>query len=149
MRFALDSNVMIYAEGSNNDWRSTRALQLLYLIPARDIVLPVHAVGETARWLVGRGGLSQAIGMDRASAWIQKYPIQETTRVVMDGAFALVKRHKLQFWDALILSSAHVGGAAVLLSEDLQDGFKWNGVKVMNPFAVKLDPVLNQLLGSP
>ena len=149
MRFALDSNVMIYAEGSNNDWRSARALHLLGVIPAKDIVVPVHAVGETARWLVGRGGLSQAIGMDRASGWVQKYPIQETTRAVMDGAFALVKRHKLQFWDALILSSAQVGGASILLSEDLQDGFKWNGVKVMNPFAPKRDRILKVLLAAP
>ena len=147
MRYALDSNVMIYAEGSDNDWRSERALSLLSVIAASDILVPIHAVGETAKWLVGRGGLSKAAGMDRAAIWLQKYPIQETTRAVMEGAFALVEKHKLQFWDALILSSAQAGAASVLLSEDLQNGFKWNGVKVINPFATKLDPVLRKLLG--
>jgi predicted nucleic acid-binding protein len=35
----------------------------------------------------------------------------------------------------VILSAASQAGCRLLLSEDLQDGFTWGGVTVINPFA--------------
>ena len=37
--------------------------------------------------------------------------------------------------DAVILSAAAESGCRLLLSQDLQEGFTWNGVTVTNPFA--------------
>jgi predicted nucleic acid-binding protein len=37
--------------------------------------------------------------------------------------------------DALIVRSARAGGCAVLLSEDLQHGQSYEGVRIDNPFA--------------
>jgi hypothetical protein len=34
----------------------------------------------------------------------------------------------------------------MLLSEDLRDGFSWNGVTVVNPFAKTPSPLVKQLL---
>ncbi len=41
---------------------------------------------------------------------------------------------RLSFWDALIVETAIDAGATVLLSEDLQEGQVFEGVRVVNPF---------------
>jgi predicted nucleic acid-binding protein len=37
-------------------------------------------------------------------------------------------------WDALILEAARSAGCSTLLTEDLQPGFRYQGVTVENPF---------------
>jgi predicted nucleic acid-binding protein len=61
-------------------------------------------------------------------------------------AIELATEHKLQFWDALILATAASGGCPLLLSEDMQDGFAWRGVTVVNPFAAKMHKRLARVL---
>ena len=55
--------------------------------------------------------------------------------------------HQLASWVALVLNVAAEGGARLLLSEDLQPGFSWRGVKVVNPLGSPNDPLQDQLLG--
>jgi predicted nucleic acid-binding protein len=43
-------------------------------------------------------------------------------------------RHRVSFWDAMIVATALSGGAEVLLSEDLSHGQVIEGVRVENPF---------------
>ena len=38
------------------------------------------------------------------------------------------------FWDSMIIEAAIKGGAAVIVSEDLQDGQVVSGVTIINPF---------------
>lgn len=47
----------------------------------------------------------------------------------------LTVREPVSFWDALIINAAAAGGAPVVYSEDMQDGWKVAGVTVVNPFA--------------
>jgi predicted nucleic acid-binding protein len=51
------------------------------------------------------------------------------------AAIDLHSLHGLSFWDALIVRSAKQAGCSILLSEDLQDGRAFNGLRVMNPFS--------------
>lgn len=44
-------------------------------------------------------------------------------------------RHKLSFWDALIVQAARQSGCAQLLSEDMATGAVIAGVRIVNPFA--------------
>ena len=60
----------------------------------------------------------------------------------MIAATDLAAQHHLGIWDSVILASAADAGCRLLLSEDMQDGFTWNGVTVANPFAPSLHPLL-------
>jgi hypothetical protein len=55
--------------------------------------------------------------------------------------------HQLGIWDAVILSAASCSGCRLLLSDDLQAGFTWAGVTVVNPFASPQHALLQALLG--
>lgn len=65
------------------------------------------------------------------------------------AAASLVVEHKLQYWDALILTAAAEAGCSLLLSEDMQHGFVTRGVTVINPLLSPLHPKLAVLLDQP
>ena len=58
-----------------------------------------------------------------------------TDALVLAEAFELAEKHGLQTYDAIILAASAQGGCDILYSEDMQHGFEWNGVMVVNPFA--------------
>jgi predicted nucleic acid-binding protein len=49
-------------------------------------------------------------------------------------ASEVAERHRMSFWDALIVVSARAMGAEVLLTEDLSHGQVIEGVRVEDPF---------------
>ena len=58
----------------------------------------------------------------------------------------LATDHRFGIWDAVILSAASQASCRLLLSEDLQEGFTWGGVTVVNPFASPRHALLDTLL---
>lgn len=50
------------------------------------------------------------------------------------SAVDIAKRYQLSLYDAHICASAILSGAGVMLSEDMQDGMKIDGVSIRNPF---------------
>ena len=51
------------------------------------------------------------------------------------AAIDLHRLHRLSFWDALVVRAALDGGCAVLYSEDLQSGRRFEGLEIVNPFS--------------
>lgn len=133
----VDTNVLIYAHdvdagakhavaaGLVKDlWASrlgvlsTQVLQEFYVNVTRKIPAP----------------LARAVARDIVTS----YAVWQVEPIDVDRvreASELEERHRLSFWDALILVAARRGGAAKVLSEDLNPGARTNGVLVVNPFA--------------
>jgi len=60
------------------------------------------------------------------------------------------QRHRLSWWDSLIVAAAAAQGCALLLSEDLQDGGVYAGVTVRSPFTLSVDePAVTYAVASP
>jgi predicted nucleic acid-binding protein len=146
MRLALDSNVLIYAEGGKDAERRLLAHRIIGGVMPSEIVIPLQAAAETFRWLVKKGGLTHERAAERTRWWTNSFMTQDMDRSVFEGAIALVSAHRLQFFDALILSAAEESGATLLLTEDLQDGFRWRGVTVANPFATEPSRAIMKLM---
>ena len=49
-------------------------------------------------------------------------------------AMDVERRYKLSFWDSLIVVAAQQSGAEILLSEDFNQGQKYDSVQVRSPF---------------
>ena len=58
----------------------------------------------------------------------------------------VLAQQRLRIWDAIMLAAASFAECRLLLSEDLQDGFTWNGVTVVNPFSKTPNALLAALL---
>lgn len=144
---ALDTNILVYAEGLNGAVRKEAALTLLARLRPEATLIPVQALGELYSVLVRKGGRSPKDAHDALLGWGDAYPLIESSPDVMLGAADLALHHPFTIWDALILSAAADAGCRLLLSEDLQDGFTWSGVTVTNPFADERHPLLDAWLG--
>jgi predicted nucleic acid-binding protein len=147
VRIALDTNVLAYAEGINGVERRDAALALIRRVPQEAAIVPVQVLGELFTVLVRKGGKSRSDARDALLSWRDTFPIVEPSPEVMLAAADLATDHQLGIWDAVILSAASQSGCRLLLSEDLQEGFTWAGVTVVNPFASPQHALLHALLG--
>ena len=146
MRVALDTNVLAYAEGVNGAWQRGSALDLVQRLPQEATVIPVQVLGELFNVLVRKAGKSRAMARDALLSWRDTFSAIETSPQTMLVAADLATDHQLGIWDAVILSVASEANCRLLLSEDLQEGFTWGGVTVVNPFASSRHPLLDALL---
>jgi|SRR5579862_5376193 len=131
----IDTNVLVYAydleAGEKNrianeildrlwDERSAvlsvQVLQEFYVNITRKIRTPLIreqgrvVVSQYTRWCVG----------------IEPSDIQ--------SAFRVEEQYRINFWDALIVSSALKSGATRILTEDLNSGERIAGILIANPF---------------
>jgi predicted nucleic acid-binding protein len=149
VRVALDTNILVYAEGVNGAPMQALALELIRTLPPGDTVLPVQALGELFNVLVRKAGRSPSAARDAMLKWHDDYAVIETSGAVMLAAADLAADHRLGIWDSIVLAAAAEGQCRLLLSQDLQEGFTWNGVTVTDPFAAPRHKLLEALIAGP
>src|SRR5262249_59783605 len=119
---------------------------VLRRLPARTALLPAQALGELYNVLIRKAGYAMADARARLVGWSMSYPTADTTRSALIAAADLATVHRLGIWDSIMIAVAAENGCQLLLSEDLQDGFTWSGLTIVNPFAVVPHPLLAALL---
>jgi predicted nucleic acid-binding protein len=149
MLVALDTNILVYAEGVNGEARQARAVTLLSRLAPESTLLPVQILGELFRVLTRKAGRSPNAARSAVLRWGDTFPLIDTSSSVLLAAMDLSADHGIASWDAVILSAAADASCRLLISEDLQDGFTWSGVTVANPFGDPLHPLLHALLTAP
>ncbi len=149
MRVALDTNIMVYAEGIDDDRMQAIAMELVLKLPSGSTILPIQTLGELFNVLVRKGGRSRDAARAAVLKWRDGFPVIETSAAIMLAATDLAVDHRLSIWDSVILSAAAQAGCRLLLSEDFQDGFTWNGVTVTDPFSAPRHPLLEALIAGP
>ena len=140
MRAAFDTNILAYAEGLRvveaDEVKVIKAGLLIGPILAEGaLVLPAQVQAELHHLLRRKAGYSPAMAAEIIGEYAQFAISIATDQAVIAAAFGLAERHGLQTYDAIILAAAAEGGCDILYSEDMQHGFEWNGVLVVNPFA--------------
>ena len=144
MNVALDTNILAYAEGLNGAERRHEVLALLEDLRPETTLLPVQTLGELSAVLINKGKRSRARARDAVLSWGDAFPVIDTSPDVLLSAIDLSVDHQLFIWDAIILAAAADARCRVLLSEDLQEGFTWGGVTVVNPFTSPGHPLLTR-----
>lgn len=145
MRVAIDTNVLVYAEGVSGAHKGETARILLDRLKT-DAVVPVQVLAEFFNVLTLKARIPASEARDLMGQLAGFYQTVPTTDVLLAEATELADRHRLRVFDAIILSAAAEAGCGLLLSEDMQDGFVYRGVTVANPFAETPHPLLASLL---
>src|SRR5580704_1748060 len=117
-------------------------------LPAESTYVPVQVLGELFRVLVRKAKYKAASAGAAVGNFLDIFPLIETSPAVLTVAADLSVDRGLDIWDAIILAAAASAGCRLLLSEDMQEGFTWNGVTVVNPFSSKRHELLTALLES-
>lgn len=150
MRFALDSNILVYLAGVANAEADVAKIATAKSVVRElgergEIVVPVQALGEVFVVLWRSG-----VFPDEARRIVLEYAdtlsTPSSSNSTMMTAIDLSVDHRLQLWDALIICAASEAGCTLLLSEDMQDGFVARGVTVVNPLADRMHPKLAAIL---
>lgn len=132
----VDTNVLLYTISRDPDERQ-KAVRANALLAKGDLGLSVQVLQEfyvqaTRETRADRLTHEQAAGLVDS---FRRFPVQETKIDVMLAAMFTRQRFAISYWDAAILEAARTLGCDVVLSEDLNDGQDYAGVRVENPFS--------------
>lgn len=64
----------------------------------------------------------------------KRFPVQETTLVIVTSALTIKATHNLSYWDSAIVAAARAIGCEVLYSEDMNHGQVVDGETITKPF---------------
>lgn len=118
---------------------------LIDRIPEEQGLVPVQALGELYNVLTRKAGWPGARAT-RSCLGVTCFTPMPTTNEALSKALDLATDHRLSMWDSIMVAVASENGCRLLLSEDMQDGFTWGGVTVVDPFAAQQHPFLASLL---
>ncbi len=134
MRF-VDTNVLLYAV--SNDPREHRKTEIARdLLRQPDLGLSVQVLQEFYVQAT-RSGSPHRLTHREATTLIQtfrRYPVQELTVSIVLAALESRERYGISYWDAAIVEAARNLGCSRLLTEDLNHGQDYSGLRVENPF---------------
>jgi predicted nucleic acid-binding protein len=135
VRSLLDTNVLVYADASDEPAKQAQAIALVSaLLRAGDAVISTQVLQEYVNVAVRKLRLPQGLIRERI-AFCRRFEMVMTSPDLISDALDLHLLRGLSFHDALIVRAAVVGGCQRVLSEDLQNGAVVQGVRIENPFA--------------
>lgn len=133
-RFALDTNVLIYAVDARAPVKQRLAKELLRRAALSDCLLTLQSVREffvvaSRKNLSGRGEAAM-----RAKDLMENFRVcvetTTATRVALDAASA----GKGSMWDSLLVATAVEAGCSYVVSEDMGPGMHPLGARIVRPF---------------
>lgn len=134
MRSLLDTNVLVYADSADEPERQARAIELIKLHRAAGTaVLATQVLQEFVNVALRRLGLPAQLIRERLDFY-SRFELVQTTPALIAAALDLTVLHSISFYDAMIVEAAAAGGCEQLLTEDMQDGRLFSGVRIVNPF---------------
>ena len=125
----VDTNVLVYAFDKNSSPKKRVAQRLMSeLMKDNRLHLSTQVLQELFVTLTRKVGQpcssEEALAvLDDLAAW----PVIAINYAAIRAAAGLAERAKISFWGALIVVAAERSGAAVLYSEDLNDGQESSG----------------------
>jgi predicted nucleic acid-binding protein len=134
-RTFVDTNVLVYLFDSDSPDKQSRARAALQQALERGAVVISTQVLQEFFVTVTRK-LTRPLAARAAEAALRS--LMELSVVQIDPELVLAaalssRRDRISFWDSLILAAASAAGCQEVLSEDLQHGQSFAGVRVANP----------------
>ena len=129
----IDTNLLFYAvdTAASEKHHASRAV-LATVAKEAERVLSSQVLQEFA----ANGLRKLGLGPEDVRRLIVDLPPHELVRIdqgLVVQALGLVARYHLSYWDACIVAAALHARCRALYSEDLQDGMRIEGLRVVNP----------------
>jgi predicted nucleic acid-binding protein len=136
----LDTNILLYSISQAPD-EALKRERAIALLDEPDCGLSVQVLQEfyvQATRASRADALPHELAVALIGTWL-RFPVQETTMAVMQGALGIRAKHGFSFWDCAILAAARALGCRELCSEDFSHGRVVDGVAIINPFIAGQD----------
>jgi predicted nucleic acid-binding protein len=133
-RTFLDTNVLVYAEDESEPVKRKKAVELILEHKRqRTGVVSLQILQEFFATVTRKLKLDAGVARYKVE-FHSRFVVGEPTVPDILAAIDIHRLHSFSFWDALVLRMAKQTGCRVLLSEDMQQGQEFDGVKIVNPF---------------
>lgn len=149
MIYSVDTNVLIYAHDERDPVKLAIARDLLARLSSKRALIALQVIGEFQFVLRRKLKLPVPAVAAQARAVYMQYPSFDYDHVCVGQALDDMVLGQLSYWDALLLRACDHAGVQVLFSEDMQDGFRFGGLTIINPFGPEgLSPSAQSVLES-
>jgi len=128
----IDTNVFVYSIDAGHPAKRAKAIEIISESATR-CTLSVQVLQEFYNIATQKLKLSPSEAKSVVEMLSRKRVLQPGPELVLE-AIDTSERHKISFWDALIVESAVATGCHLLITEDLNHGQTIRGVRVHNPF---------------
>ncbi|MEO8097104.1 MAG: PIN domain-containing protein [Acidobacteriota bacterium] len=130
-----DTNILLYSISVNPLETAKREIAR-QILTSRHSAISVQVLQEFY-WQATRGKERPTLTAWEARQAIERFcemNLQDMTARLFRSALATTERYQIAYWDAAIIEAARALGCHTVLSEDLQQGQDYGGVRVENPF---------------
>lgn len=132
----VDTNVLVYCRDADERDKQPRARAWLEALwRSRSGRISIQVLAEY--YVTVTRKLDPGLSIDRARADVMMLRAWRPAALdygVLETAWMVQDRHRLSWWDALIVATAQRLGCRYLLSEDFQDRQRFEDLEVINPF---------------
>ena len=135
-RFGLEEDrpKQVDADAADNRAKQKRAIELIKFTRAQGMaVLSTQVLQEYVNVALRKLKLPHSLIRERLNFY-RRFELVPASAELISGALDLQLLHSLSFYDALIVQAAVVSGCQRVLSEDMQHGTSFGGVRIENPF---------------
>lgn len=130
----LDSKILVYTDDHDAPEKQAIALALVEAGQAnRDAFVSAQTLEEYFSAATKKLKVPAATARGKVELFAQLQVVLITVDDVL-GAIDVHRLHQISFWDALLVQTSRRAGCTTLLTEDLQDGSRFDGLVVRNPF---------------
>jgi predicted nucleic acid-binding protein len=136
MNVFFDTNVLVYAVDAGDPGRKEVAIERFARAVKDDSVMLSTQVLQEFYNITTRK-LKPPLSAREAASQVSQLCAFDVVGSTADSALAAIElahKHRLQWWDALILEAALRANADVLVSQDAQHGQRFGKLVVENPF---------------
>ena len=128
--FALDTNILVYLEGSDVSKRKIAEILLSY-----DPVIPAQVISEFINVIRRLRKIPKNQLIAETSALFRHCSIAPLEHSTLDLAKVLMDKYDFQIFDSIVVASALEANCGILYSEDMHHNMMVHQqMKIINPF---------------
>lgn len=129
----VDTNIWLYSFIDSQDTEKTQVAQSI--ISGSDIIISTQIVNEMSVNLLKKAHFTEERIQQLIQSLYKKYTVLELTPDILIQASEIRARFSFSFWDSIVSACALDSDAEFLISEDMQNGFKFEQqLTIINPF---------------
>jgi predicted nucleic acid-binding protein len=133
-RTFLDTNILAYGDDRSEPTKQRTALNLIKEHrQLRTGVVSLQILQEYFVVVTKKLNLDPTIARNKVEIY-SKFQVAEPAVSDILAAIDIHRLHGFSYYDALVLRMAKQTGCRVLLTEDMQHGRDFDGVRIVNPF---------------
>jgi predicted nucleic acid-binding protein len=135
----VDANILVYSVDERDSRKHNIATRVVEFAKTARSVLTLQSISEFYNVVTRKSYMPARDAVIMVDELVATFNIVSSSPATLSRATALhsTSASKIQFWDAMLLTTANEHGASIIFSEDLTDGSIVGGIEICNPFTAQ------------